>query len=408
MFRERRLAYKARKKERLQSSLAVTELTFDQLFSELKDEKLIDNGSPRLFNVILEMEKREEFKNEDLRDIIRFSLKKASLKSNFLNLREFGILVTLSSRYLKKEGQIWTTYLLTFERLLEKISYYGVNVLDSKNRLENILFIFNNIYAKSSSFSLPIQSLSNRISLLIGVQLEKISNVSLLVLVTTTLSRINNSSDLFAKYQKKITDNVSKLTLSDSVSLIQAMRKFSSVDLKLVSTLEAKIVQNLNTFASEREIHHFAMVCQSLAYIKGHKSQLYPNLAQKFFMDHHNLIETPLDLSFIVDAFTKMKIVNRDIYKIIEKKLLDALPKLPEAILEQILRAAQRRYENFSMNLLGGLSGEWDRRLESRPFGELKPGLALNVVNLMNLVRERERKVEFKSYENLLASIEKS
>jgi hypothetical protein len=226
--------------------------------------------------------------------------------------------------------------------------------------------------------------------------------------VTTTLSRINNTSDLFAKYQKKITDNVSKLTLSDAVSLIQAMRKFSTVDLKLVSTLEAKIIENLDSFANEREIHHFAMVCQALAYIKGHKSQLYPNLAQKFFIDNKDLIETPLDLSFIVDAFTKMKIVNRDIYKIIEKKLVHMLPNLPEPILDQILRAAQRRYENFSMHLLGGLSGEWDRRLESRPFGEMKPGLALNVVNLMNLVRERERLVEFKSYENLIAAMEKS
>ena len=149
------------------------------------------------------------------------------------------------------------------------------------------------------------------------------------------------------------------------------------------------------------------MLCQSISHAHKYKSQLFPEFATKYFQQHKDKVKSTLDITFLTDSFSKMKITTREIYKSLEKLINERILNLPFENCDQLLISAQRRYENFSMVFLSYLASRFDTLFQNpRNFSNLKPAKALQVVNLMNLVKEKNRTSKFEMYDNLISLIE--
>lgn len=173
--------------------------------------------------------------------------------------------------------------------------------------------------------------------------------------------------------------------------------------------LESKVIKRLEEeqYPNQVMIHHFCILCQSISHVNGYKSSLFPDFALKYFNLHKDKLISILDIIFLVDAFTKKRIHKMDIYKIIEKKINEKLKGLSVEICNHLLKSAQRKYENFSMTFLGLLASRLDKLYQyGENFQKLNGRKALQLINLMNLVKEHNRTVEFEIYENLIALIE--
>jgi len=172
---------------------------------------------------------------------------------------------------------------------------------------------------------------------------------------------------------------------------------------------ENKIIKTLQEEKEPNQIllHHFCMLCQSISHIHNFKSNLFPDFATKYFQQHKNKFITILDLTFLTDAFTKMKIHIRDIYKYVEKQINEKIEGLPMEICDQLLVSAQRRYENFSMVFLSFLATRFDKlyQIQSNLEG-LKAGKAIQLINLMNVVKEKNRTSKFEVYDDLISLVE--
>jgi len=154
-------------------------------------------------------------------------------------------------------------------------------------------------------------------------------------------------------------------------------------------------------------IHHFCILCHSISYTVGYTSSLFPDFALKYLNQHKDKLTSILDVSFLADAFTKKKIHKKEIYKIVEKVVNKKLSGVSFESCDQLLISAQRKYENFSMIFLGYLAARLDKLYQKGyNFEKLNGQKALQVINLMNVVREHNRTVEFEIYENLIALVE--
>jgi len=161
------------------------------------------------------------------------------------------------------------------------------------------------------------------------------------------------------------------------------------------------------TSPNQTLIHHFCILCQTISHIHHYKSDLFPEFATKYFHLHKDKLHSTLDVTFLTDAFTKMKINTRDIYKFIEKLINQKIVNLSLENCDQLLISAQRRYENFSMVFLSFLAARFDKLyLIQKNLEGLKAQKAVQIVNLMNIVRQKERTSKFDIYDNLVALIE--
>lgn len=98
----------------------------DTLILEMSDAFLIANHPEKVLNNILELEKK--FINSsspasnasDLRDLATHALNQIiSSKILALSLRDFGVLVTLSRRFLNNDARVWESLANNFCRLLQ-------------------------------------------------------------------------------------------------------------------------------------------------------------------------------------------------------------------------------------------------------------------------------------------------
>lgn len=158
----------------------------------------------------------------------------------------------------------------------------------------------------------------------------------------------------------------------------------------------------------EEHFKQFAMMCQSVSHIKNHKSTIFPEFATKYFQQYKGKITTTLELAFLADAFSKMKIHVRDIYKSIEKQLNDRISTLSLPICEQLLASASRRYENYSLVFLSFLAARLDQIYNDPALLKgLKANRALLIINLMNIVQQKDRSCKFENYEGFISVVER-
>lgn len=149
------------------------------------------------------------------------------------------------------------------------------------------------------------------------------------------------------------------------------------------------------------------MLSQDVTYIPQYSPLSFPDFAPKYFLQHQNLINSVKDLCFLLDSFTKMKVPSREIYKNFEKKLNHLIKDLPFESCQHLLISAQRRYENFSLIFLSYLAMRLDKLYQiEENFKKFNSNFAVKTINLMNLVREKDRAVSFEAYDNLIGVIE--
>lgn len=141
--------------------------------------------------------------------------------------------------------------------------------------------------------------------------------------------------------------------------------------------------------------------------MRSYKSALFPDFATKFLQQHKTKFTSVKDLVFLTDSFTRMKIHVRDIYKYVEKQINEKIAGLPLEVCDLFLLSAQRRYENFSMVFLSFLAARLDKLFQNNNnLVNLKANKAIQIVNLMNVVKEKDRTVKFEMYDNFIGLIE--
>jgi len=236
---QKRHEYKARKSLR-NVYPPITKVTPNEhLINNLNDDFLLDRPSGRIMSVVLELEARDLKIVDEYRDLIKRALKKISEKVFYFNLREFGILVTVAARYIPNNKEVWKKFALNFLRILEKKKYYKENVIETKSKEKNFVFIFNNIYKASVKHNIDITQIRTDVSQLLLDKLDNLSNFSHVILLVTTLSKHSKDEgkDFLMKLIPKLKEKMGQINEKDAIGLIQAMQKCQVVDNEILTQL---------------------------------------------------------------------------------------------------------------------------------------------------------------------------
>ena len=237
----KRKEYKLRKNFRNEYPLITKETKTEHLLNNLNDDYLLSRGSGRILNVILELEERDPVIIEENKELIKRALRKISEKLVFFNLREYGILVTLSSRYDGDNKQLWNQFTLNFMRLLEKKKYYNESLIDTKIKEKNFVFIFNNIYRASVRHNIEITQVMNNMKELLLDKFDTLSSISHTILFMTTLVKNKKAKqegkDFLMKLLPKLNEKINIINEKDSLALIQSMVALDLLDFPLINQL---------------------------------------------------------------------------------------------------------------------------------------------------------------------------
>lgn len=239
---KKRHEYKARKAITNEYPPVSKDTETEHLINNLNDDYLLKKPSGRIMSVILELEKRDTNIIEEYIDPIKTALEKLSRKVFYFNLREFGILVTLSARYIPDNENTWKQYTLNFLRILEKKKYYQENPIESKNREKNLIFIFNNIYKSSLRHNFDIKQIVTDMKDLMMDKIDSLSSLSHTILFLTTLTKNSDNpkqdgKNYLIKLIPKINEQIKNINEKDSIGLIQTMHKCEVSDLTLLKNL---------------------------------------------------------------------------------------------------------------------------------------------------------------------------
>lgn len=234
--------YRARRALQNEYPPITADFSTEHLLNNLNDEFLLQRASGRILSVILEIEKRDKNLIVEHWELIQKALKKLSQKAFFFNIREFGILVTLANKYLRQDQEVWKKFLLNFQRILEKHKYYQQDILSSKNREKNLVFIFNHISKACKSLNIQgVDEISKSLKEGLSEKLDKIEKLSHKIMFLTTL--ITSSSEtaefqpIFSEFLKKNLQNLSEINEKDALALLQSMQKLKTNDLETVRKL---------------------------------------------------------------------------------------------------------------------------------------------------------------------------
>ena len=236
---QKRREYKERKSLRNEYPPITKETPSEHLLNNLNDDFLLARGSGRILNVVLELETRDQSLIVQYRDLIQRALVKISEKAFYFNLREFGMLVTLATRYIPDNKEIWRNFSWNFQRILEKKKYYKENVLETKSKEKNFIFIFNNIYKASLRHGLDFVKIrSNMVELFLS-KLDDLSNFSHVVLLVTTLTKYSKQEgkDFLLKLLPNVKAKMGQINEKDALGLIQAMVKCEVIDIEILTKL---------------------------------------------------------------------------------------------------------------------------------------------------------------------------
>lgn len=241
----KRKELKARKSIRNEYPPITQEFSSDHLINNLNDEYLLNKPSGRILSAIIELEKRDKELINEHSDLVKSALNRVSQKVFFFNLREFGILVSLASRYLPRNNEIWKNCSLNFLRILEKKRYYKEEgILNTKSKENNFIFLYNNICkaCKNNKLEENSEKISQIIKEILLKDIENIQNVSHIILFFTTLannafSKKEEGKEFIQNLITKLKGKMEEINAKDALSLIHTMKKFSILDYETLKTL---------------------------------------------------------------------------------------------------------------------------------------------------------------------------
>lgn len=232
---QQRHEYRARRALHNEYPPITADFSTEHLLNNLNDEFLYQRASSRILSVIVEIEKRDKGLVVEHYQLIQKALKKLSQKAFFFNIREFGILVTLANKYLRQDQEVWTKFLLNFQRILEKHKYYQQDIFSTKNREKNLVFIFNHIAKACKTLKIQgVDDISNSLREGFKEKLDKIDNLSHKIVFLTTLITSSPQTGeflaIFQEFLKKHAQNLSEINEKDALALLQSMQKLKVHD----------------------------------------------------------------------------------------------------------------------------------------------------------------------------------
>lgn len=125
---------------------------------------LLAEGSSRLLNDILELEKKHAASVPAHTDAITKSLGSIHKKLHFVNLREIGIFASICERHVPSDKNIWQDIIFNTVKQIEQRQYYGkILQKDSVTAQNNIVHLLNLVYRASERLRLNTENLEKAV-----------------------------------------------------------------------------------------------------------------------------------------------------------------------------------------------------------------------------------------------------
>lgn len=211
---------------------------YDELITELQDEKLLNSLNTRLMVNLLNLKNFHQDKHAEASNIIANVLKKLVRNSQKFNVKEFSILTLLTKTFQPENKELWRILCNVFSGYVTGKHLHKEELLANADEplQELLVHTLNTLLAEAKFLGLDTVKLSQEMETEVRSHLGKISSISRKILLVTSLGKdLENPTPLFTLLKKDLQPNVVKsINLNDAISLVSFIAKRGLIEKEIV------------------------------------------------------------------------------------------------------------------------------------------------------------------------------